>query len=71
MKELSNFKKFLNEEEVNEVSIMEDAIYANLKRIGEELESVRRQEGKNKAIEVVDYAIDYLKILEQRIINKG
>ena len=71
MKELNNFKKFLNEEEVNEASIMENHIYANLKRIGEELENVRKFEGKNKAIEVVDYAIDYLKILEQRIINKG
>ena len=71
MKELDNFKKFLNEEEVNEVSKAESNVYALLKEIKMEIDKVLNEEGKAKALDVVDMSIDYLKSLDHRIITRG
>ena len=64
------------DEEINEVSrsvgyYAESNIYPFLKKIEEELKKMLDMEGKNRAIEEVDYAIDYLKSLEHKIITRG
>lgn len=71
MKELDNFKKFLNEEEVNEVSKAESNVYALLKEIKMEIDKVLNEEGKAKALDVVDMSIDYLKSLDHKITTRN
>jgi len=59
------------DEEINEVSKAESNIYTLLKGIKVEMDKVLNEEGKAKALDVVDMSIDYLKSLEHRIITRG
>ena len=61
MKELDNFKKFLNEEEINENSMFENHIWDNVKRMRHNLEDLRRFGSPQEAVKVLDRIIDYLK----------
>ena len=70
MKELDNFKKFLNEEKVNEEYSIEYRAYDHLKKLYALIEDSREQEGEEAALGIVDYAINYLKNIEYSIKNK-
>ncbi len=71
MKELSAFKRWIVEEEVNEVSKAESNVYGHLKEIKMEIDKMLKEEGKAKALDAVDMSINYLKSLEHRVITRG
>ena len=70
MKELDNFKKFLNEEEVNKEYSIEYRAYDHLKKLYALIEDSREQDGEEAALGIVDYAISYLKNIEYNIKTK-
>ena len=70
MKELDNFKKFLNEEEVNEEYSIEYRAYDHLKKLYALIENSHEQDGEEAALGIVDYAISYLKNIEYNIKTK-
>ena len=59
------------DEEINEVSKAESNVYALLKEIKMEIDKVLNEEGKAKALDVVDMSIDYLKSLDHKIVTRG
>ena len=71
MKELDNFKKFLNEEKINEGSMFEDKVWDNVMRMIHNLEDLRRFGSPQEAIKVLDRIIDYLKDVKADIEYKN
>ena len=66
-----NRKRYLSEEEVNEISMFENHIWDNVKRMRHNLEDLRRFGSPQEAIKVLDRIIDYLKDVKADIEYKS